>query len=62
MTRVSVRSLLGIAAGLALVALGAAPAAAGAASAAVTAPPYNCSPNGPAGSDRSCTAIGATPG
>ena len=49
MTRVSVRSLLGIAAGLALVALGAAPAA-GAASAAVTAPPYNCSPNGPAGS------------
>src|SRR6185437_969379 len=55
MTMRSVRSLPGIIAGLALVALGAAPAA-GAANAAtavtvaVTAPPYNCSPNGPPGS------------
>jgi hypothetical protein len=42
----SVRSLLAVAAGLALVALGAVPAA----SAPSAAPPYNCSPNGTAGS------------
>jgi hypothetical protein len=48
----SVRSLLGVVAGLALVALGAVPAAsaATAATTSATAPPYNCSPNGPAGS------------
>jgi hypothetical protein len=52
MTKMSVRSLLGVVAGLALVALGAVPAAsaATATTASATAPPYNCSPNGPAGS------------
>jgi hypothetical protein len=46
MTKLSARSLLAACAGLALVALGAVPAA----NAATAAPPYNCSPNGPAGS------------
>jgi hypothetical protein len=61
MTKVSARSILGVAAGLALVALVAVPAAsaattaaavpaASAATTAAAAPPYNCSPNGPAGS------------
>ena len=54
MTKVSVRSLLGMCAGLALVVLGAVPAASAATAvttaAATAAPPYNCSPNGPAGS------------
>jgi hypothetical protein len=52
MTKMSVRSLLGVSAGLMLVALGAVPAASTAAAATATAaaPPYNCSPNGPAGS------------
>jgi len=53
MTKMSVRSLLGVVAGLGLVALGAVPAARSAATAvttSATAPPYNCSPNGPAGS------------
>jgi hypothetical protein len=50
MTKVSVRSLLGVCAALALVALGAVPAASAATGAAAVAPPYNCSPNGPAGS------------
>ena len=52
MTTLSVRSLLGVVAGLALAALGALPAAsaATASSTPATAPPYNCSPNGPAGS------------
>jgi hypothetical protein len=52
MTKMSVRSLLGVVTGLALVALGAVPAAsaATAVTTSATAPPYNCSPNGPAGS------------
>jgi hypothetical protein len=52
MTTMSLRSLLGVVAGLALVALGAVPAANAAAAATTSsaAPPYNCSPNGPAGS------------
>src|SRR3984885_6661701 len=52
MTTMSVRSLLGVVAGLALGAPGAVPAAsaATAATTSATAPPYNCSPNGPAGS------------
>src|SRR5271154_6334785 len=52
MTKMSVRSLLGVVTGLALVALGALPAAsaATAATTSATAPPYGCSPNGPAGS------------
>ncbi len=49
MAKVPVRSLLGLSTGLALLALGAVPAAS-AATAAAAAPPYNCSPNGPAGS------------
>jgi hypothetical protein len=49
MTKTSVRSLLGMSLGLMLVALGAVPAASTAAPVAA-APPYNCSPNGPAGS------------
>jgi hypothetical protein len=54
MTKMSVRSLFGVVAGLALVALGAVPAASAATTTAATTtakpPPYNCSPNGPAGS------------
>src|SRR3984957_12905302 len=57
MTTLSVRSLLGVVAGLALGALGAVPAASAATAtptaiptASATAAPYNCSPNGPAGS------------
>src|ERR1700733_4661791 len=52
MTTMSVRSLLGVVAGLALGAPGAVPAAsaATAATTSAAAPPYNCSPNGPAGS------------
>src|ERR1700743_3841136 len=46
MTKLSARSLLAACAGLALVALGAVSAA----NAGHAAPPYNCSPNGPAGS------------
>jgi hypothetical protein len=57
MTMMSVRSMLGVTAGLALVALGAVPAASAAtttasaptAATATAAPPYNCSPNGPPG-------------
>ncbi len=52
MTTMSVRSLLGVVAGLALVALGAVPAASAATATTTTAaaPPYNCSANGPPGS------------
>ncbi|HEY0932667.1 MAG TPA: hypothetical protein VGD91_02900 [Trebonia sp.] len=52
MTKVSVRSLLGVTAVLALVALGAVPAVSAATSAvaATAAPPYSCAPNGPPGS------------
>jgi hypothetical protein len=58
MTKMSVRSLLAISAGLMLMPLAASAAAASAATttaatptpAATAAPPYNCSPNGPAGS------------
>jgi hypothetical protein len=49
MTKMSVRSFLGVSAGLMLVALGAVPAAS-ATTATTATPPYNCSPNGPAGS------------
>ena len=57
MTTLSVRSLLGVVAGLALGALGAVPAASAATAtptatptASAPAAPYNCSPNGPPGS------------
>ena len=57
MTKMSIRSLLGVTAGLALLTLGAVPAASAATAASVTtaaaatvAPPYSCAPNGPTGS------------